>query len=158
MTEKREPVFRWECFKCGEIGYGTTSVAVTGITMHDCHLRSQSSRGPGPSQEAEEPLVSDTKALCGELVQCGGCFCMVKPQDICPKCGHRLHNLQAGVTRPSAPADVPCLGSWTHTSDGDDFDCGYLEAGGFDCGDCVVNGGRMDPRTGKAYRASKRST
>lgn len=49
---------------------------------------------------------------------------------------------------------IPCLGRWVHTIDGSDYDCDYENAGGFGCEDCIVNGGRMDPRTGKKF-ASK---
>jgi hypothetical protein len=45
-------------------------------------------------------------------------------------------------------AEVPCLGYWTHTTDCSDFGCEYEHASGFSCDDCVVNGGRFDPRTG----------
>ena len=46
---------------------------------------------------------------------------------------------------PAAPkSDVPCLGSWHHGIDGDDFECDYFPA--FGCEECVVNGGDRDPR------------
>lgn len=50
------------------------------------------------------------------------------------------------------PPPIPCLGHWSHTVDGSDFDCEYPHAGKFGCEDCIVNNGRYDPRTGKRYR------
>jgi hypothetical protein len=47
---------------------------------------------------------------------------------------------------------IPCRGHWIHTQDGSDSDCGYEHSVGFGCEDCIVNGGRFDPRTGKRYR------
>ncbi len=44
---------------------------------------------------------------------------------------------------------VPCLGTSYDTDAGREFDCEYEHAGGFGCEDCIVNGGAMDPRTGK---------
>lgn len=41
---------------------------------------------------------------------------------------------------------IPCLGRHIHSIDGDDYDCDYPHAGHFGCEDCVVNGGRRDPR------------
>ena len=41
---------------------------------------------------------------------------------------------------------IPCLGYWSHTINGSDFDCEYEHAGHFGCEDCVVNGGDMNPR------------
>lgn len=49
------------------------------------------------------------------------------------------------------PSPIPCLGHWARTSDDDDYDCDYENSGGFGCEDCCVNGGRMDPRTGKRF-------
>ena len=43
---------------------------------------------------------------------------------------------------------IPCLGRWTHTIDGSDFDCEYENAGNIECDDCISNGGCGDPRTG----------
>jgi hypothetical protein len=48
---------------------------------------------------------------------------------------------------------IPCLGITISTMDGTDYDCQYAEAGGFGCEDCIVNEGRMDPRTGREYNA-----
>ena len=31
------------------------------------------------------------------------------------------------------PPPIPCLGRWSHTIDGSDFDCDYEHAGGFGC-------------------------
>ena len=41
---------------------------------------------------------------------------------------------------------IPCLGHWIHTVDGSDYDCDYEHAGYFGCEDCIVNGGKYDPR------------
>lgn len=48
-----------------------------------------------------------------------------------------------GDTEKEPP--IPCLGHWTHTIDGSEHACGYDVD--FVCEDCVVNGGRRDPRT-----------
>lgn len=53
---------------------------------------------------------------------------------------------------------IPCLGRWTDTTEGREFDCDYEHSGGFGCDDCASNGGRMDPRTGKALKQSKKKT
>jgi hypothetical protein len=50
------------------------------------------------------------------------------------------------------PSPIPCLGYEINTPDCHDYDCEYPHAGVFGCEDCVVNGGRFDPRTGKRYR------
>jgi hypothetical protein len=47
------------------------------------------------------------------------------------------------------PTPISCAGYWTHNMDGSEFDCEYEHAGEVLCENCVVNGGRMDPRTGK---------
>ena len=44
---------------------------------------------------------------------------------------------------PDEP-QAPCLGYWTHTTNGSDFDCEYEPV--FVCEECVVNGGPHDPR------------
>ncbi len=56
--------------------------------------------------------------------------------------------------RPANVLDVegyqtfPCLGWSDHTIDtGETFECGYEPT--FACGECLVNGGRWDPRTGR---------
>ena len=51
------------------------------------------------------------------------------------------------------PSPVPCKGYVTHTPDASEYDCDY--ATGIACDDCIVNGGKLDPRTGKAYRKRK---
>jgi len=51
------------------------------------------------------------------------------------------------------PPPIPCLGSWTDTTNGRDFDCDYPHAGKIGCESCIVNGGPMDPRTGKRARS-----
>jgi hypothetical protein len=55
----------------------------------------------------------------------------------------------------SRPPPIPCLGRWSHTVDGSDFDCEYDHAGGFGCEDCIVNGGNLDPRTGRRWRGGR---
>jgi len=47
---------------------------------------------------------------------------------------------------------IPCAGRRVNTTDGDDFDCDYEHAGSVTCDQCVVNGGRLDPRTGRKFR------
>lgn len=54
------------------------------------------------------------------------------------------------------PPPIPCLGRWTHTTDGSDFDCDYKHAGKIGCEDCIVNGGAFDPRTGRRVRSMRR--
>jgi len=44
--------------------------------------------------------------------------------------------------------NIPCLGRWTHTIDGSDFDCEYENAGNIECDECISTGGCGDPRTG----------
>lgn len=53
------------------------------------------------------------------------------------------------------PSPIPCLGYEIHTSDAHEYDCRYEYAGAFGCEDCIVNGGRMDPRTGKKTRRKR---
>jgi len=44
----------------------------------------------------------------------------------------------------------PCLGYWGgHPLDPPEFDCEYENSGEFGCEDCLVNGGRYNPETGK---------
>ena len=64
------------------------------------------------------------------------------------------------ATRTSNEGLMPdCLGFWTHSIDGSDFDCEYddIDAG---CEDCLCNyyetGGEIDPRTGKRISDSVR--
>ena len=47
------------------------------------------------------------------------------------------------------PSPIPCLGYEIHTPDMHEYDCRYPHADKVDCGECVVNGGDMDPRTGR---------
>jgi hypothetical protein len=56
------------------------------------------------------------------------------------------------------PPPIPCLGRWTHTTDGSDFDCDYPKAGKIGCEDCIVNGGAFDPRTGRRVRRKRGET
>lgn len=39
-------------------------------------------------------------------------------------------------------------------TDGYEFDCGYENAGAFNCEDCICNGGTMSPQTGKKFRGN----
>lgn len=48
-------------------------------------------------------------------------------------------------TLPKEPP-IPCKGYWTHTTNGEDFECEYGPAGAFGCEECIVNGGKKDPR------------
>ncbi len=50
---------------------------------------------------------------------------------------------------------VPCLGSSYDTDAGRESDCGHEHAGGFNCEDCILTGGVMDPRTGKKANAKR---
>lgn len=51
---------------------------------------------------------------------------------------------------------IPCKGYEINTPDQHEFDCRYKYAGHIICEDCIVNGGRMDPRTGKRYVKRKK--
>ena len=48
---------------------------------------------------------------------------------------------------------IRCKGYRTGTLDGDDYDCIHAH-GDIDCGDCVINGGKLSPQTGKAFRGN----
>lgn len=65
----------------------------------------------------------------------------------------KLAGLDRAVTPETSP--IPCKGYEINTPDAHEFDCAYEHAGKFGCEDCVVNGGRFDPRTGRAYRKRK---
>jgi hypothetical protein len=60
--------------------------------------------------------------------------------------GHRYPNKTTLMTAEHNESPIPCLGHWVHTVDGSDYDCDYEYAGHFGCEDCIVNGGRYDPR------------
>ena len=61
---------------------------------------------------------------------------------------------KAGGDKPKGkPSPIPCLGTRDYWGE---FDCDYDNAGSIGCDDCVVNGGAMDPRTGKRYRKGKK--
>ena len=47
-----------------------------------------------------------------------------------------------------------CKGKWTHSIDGSEFDCDYEHAGDICCEDCIINGGRFSPATGKLFRGN----
>jgi len=51
------------------------------------------------------------------------------------------------VTEYTSP--IPCLGFKIHTPDVYEYDCKYAKAPS--CEECVVNGGDIDPRTGKRF-------
>lgn len=53
---------------------------------------------------------------------------------------------------------IPCLLREQNDTNGHDYDCDYEHAGSVDCDNCIVNGGALDPRTGKRYRKQKGST
>lgn len=55
------------------------------------------------------------------------------------------------VTEYTSP--IPCLGFKIHTSDAHEYDCEYEHAP--ICEDCIVNGGNIDPRTGKRFAVRK---
>lgn len=44
---------------------------------------------------------------------------------------------------------IPCLGYWSYTDAGREYTCGYENAAGISCDDCLFTGGDMDPRTGE---------
>mgnify|MGYP001577517190 CR=1 FL=1 len=48
---------------------------------------------------------------------------------------------------------IKCKGHRTGTMEGDDFECEYAH-GDIDCGDCIINGGRLSPQTGKTFRGN----
>lgn len=52
-----------------------------------------------------------------------------------------------------SPSPIPCKGYEINTPDAHEYDCGYDHAP--ECERCVVNGGPIDPRTGKRYRKKK---
>lgn len=45
------------------------------------------------------------------------------------------------------PSPIPCLGYEIHTPDAHEYDCRYRYS--IECDECIVNGGDMDPRTGR---------
>ena len=47
---------------------------------------------------------------------------------------------------------IPCKGTRDYWGE---YDCGYEHAGNIPCDECLVNGGPMDPRTGKRSRKRK---
>lgn len=49
---------------------------------------------------------------------------------------------------------IPCLGYEINTPDAHEYDCQYEHAPA--CENCIVNGGRVDPRTGRLYRKPKK--
>lgn len=51
---------------------------------------------------------------------------------------------------------IKCKGYWTSsTYDGPpEFDCGYEKSADFGCEDCIINGGRMSPVSGKPFRGN----
>lgn len=52
-----------------------------------------------------------------------------------------------------SPSPIPCRGYEINTPDMHEFDCSYEHPP--ECERCVVNGGPIDPRTGKRYRKKK---
>ena len=60
------------------------------------------------------------------------------------------------TTDEKPPSPIPCLGhreeSYLEPSD---YTCDYRH-GEIDCGDCIVNGGRIDPRTGKRFHRKRK--
>lgn len=47
---------------------------------------------------------------------------------------------------------IPCRGYWIHNSNSHDFDCEYPNSANFGCEDCICNGGKYDPKTGKEIK------
>lgn len=62
----------------------------------------------------------------------------------------RLTSLSDDRKKPPPP--IPCRGYEINTPDQHEYDCAYEHVGDIDCGECIVNGGDMDPRTGKKAR------
>lgn len=62
--------------------------------------------------------------------------------------------LKAKHSSSDTSPPIPCLGEWFHSVDGQYFDCRYDYAGTFGCEDCIVNDGKIDPRTGRKIRRS----
>jgi hypothetical protein len=52
-----------------------------------------------------------------------------------------------------SPSPIPCRGYEINTPDMHEYDCSYEYPP--ECERCVVNGGPIDPRTGKRYRKPK---
>ncbi len=50
------------------------------------------------------------------------------------------------------PSPIPCAGTRDYWGE---FDCNYPHAGKIECDKCIVNGGVMDPRTGKRVKKEK---
>jgi hypothetical protein len=67
----------------------------------------------------------------------------------------RLARLQRQSEPKREIPGIPCLGRWWETDAGREFDCDYEKAE-FGCEDCIVNGGRMNPVTGKRYRRPRK--
>lgn len=65
----------------------------------------------------------------------------------------RLRYVLASISDADSmrPPSIPCRGRKIETVDwGVDYDCDYEHSGSFGCEDCLVNGGRYDPRTGRS--------
>jgi hypothetical protein len=65
--------------------------------------------------------------------------------------------LVARGTVLAKPSPIPCKGYQINTPDQYDYDCEYAYAGTVTCDDCIVNGGKYDPRTGKKYYTRKKT-
>lgn len=85
----------------------------------------------------------------GTLIGRRGVNCQVRleqddPQATCSYCTHAgdVGSWPRSVVVP----DVECKGYRDYWGE---FNCDYEHAGKFECDDCLVNGGRYDPRTGK---------
>ena len=48
---------------------------------------------------------------------------------------------------------IKCLGYKHETQDGYDYDCEYPKVN-FSCDECICNGGRYSPQTGKLFRGN----
>lgn len=65
---------------------------------------------------------------------------------------HAKKRRPANVLDVDGSLSFPCLGWGDNTPDaGETFECGYEST--FTCGECLVNGGSWDPRTGEQLGA-----
>lgn len=70
-----------------------------------------------------------------------------------------LRSLNATVCEKKAALlvrpPIPCRLVVESTTNGRDVACDYAHGEDIICDDCIVNGGKFDPRTGRRYRKPK---
>ena len=62
-----------------------------------------------------------------------------------------LKVVEAPRTERVPKSPIPCMLYESNTTDGREYDCEYEYSGSVDCDNCIVNGGSLDPRTGKEF-------